>query len=50
MSLSGRICLILFALMLTIGLVIERGRPIAIQPATHLPVSANTGSAEAARL
>ncbi|WP_157505654.1 hypothetical protein [Geminicoccus roseus] len=37
MPLSGRICLLVFALVLTFGLLLDRPRSLAVAPATHLP-------------
>lgn len=38
MSFSGRIALALFALMLTLGLVLEHPRSFAVLPPTHFGV------------
>jgi hypothetical protein len=39
MPLSGRICLVLFAMVLTLGLVLDRPRPFALRPASQLATS-----------
>lgn len=37
MPIAGRICLLVFVMVLTLGLMLDRPRPLAIQPASHLP-------------
>ena len=36
MPLSGRICLVLFAMAMTLSLVLDHPRPLAVRPPTHL--------------
>jgi hypothetical protein len=35
--LPGRICLLVLAMALTFGLLLDRPRPLAVLPASHLP-------------
>ncbi len=37
MPIPGRICLLVFAMVLTFGLLLDQPRPLAVLPPSHLP-------------
>ena len=45
MPLTGRIFLVLFAMVLTLGLVLDHPRSFAVRPPSHLAESASIESA-----
>jgi hypothetical protein len=37
MPIPGRICLLVLAMVMTLGLLLEHPRPLAVSPPSHLP-------------